>query len=39
VREDASQLGDLRRDFDFDQNPRQPLILPEHPETDLLPQP
>jgi phospholipase C len=39
VREDASQLGDLRRGFDFDQNPRQPLILPEHPETDLLPQP
>lgn len=39
VREDASQLGDLTRDFDFDQRPRRPLILPEHPITDLLPPP
>jgi phospholipase C len=39
VREDAPQLGDLRRDFDFDQEPRHPLILPEHPKTDLLPPP
>jgi phospholipase C len=37
VREDASQLGDLTNDFDFTQHPRRPLILPEHPTTDLLP--
>jgi phospholipase C len=39
VREEVQQLGDLRRDFDFDQSPRRPLILPEHPQTDLLPPP
>jgi phospholipase C len=39
VRENARQLGDLIRDFDFDQPPRQPLVLPEHPQTDLLPPP
>ena len=37
VRENAQQLGDLTRDFDFGQPPRQPLVLPEHPPTDLLP--
>ena len=37
VREEASQLGDLRRDFDFDQPVRAPLILPEHPKTALIP--
>jgi phospholipase C len=37
VRENAPELGDLTRDFDFDQHPRKPLILPEHPETDLIP--
>jgi phospholipase C len=37
VREKVSQLGDLREDFDFDQPPRPPLILPEYPQTDLLP--
>jgi phospholipase C len=37
VREDASQLGDLTRDFDFDQRPHKPIILPEHPKTDLIP--
>jgi len=31
VRENASQLGDLRQDFDFSQAPRRPLILDEHP--------
>jgi len=36
VRENAAELGDLTRDFDFDQHPRQPLILPEHPKTDLI---
>jgi phospholipase C len=39
VREDVAQLGDLRKDFDFDQHRRHPLILPEHPETGLLPPP
>lgn len=37
VRENAPELGDLTRDFDFDRPPRHPLILPEHPRTDLLP--
>ena len=31
VREASARLGDLRRDFDFSQRPRPPLILPEHP--------
>ncbi len=31
VREDAGQLGDLFRDFDFNQGARPPLVLPEHP--------
>jgi phospholipase C len=31
VRENASILGDLVREFDFAQKPRPPLILPEHP--------
>jgi phospholipase C len=35
VRENALQLGDLRKDFDFDQAPRPPLILPLMPWTDL----
>jgi phospholipase C len=35
VRENASVLGDLRGDFDFDQAPRAPLILAAHPHTDL----
>jgi hypothetical protein len=35
VRENATGLGDLRNDFDFDQTPLPPLILPEHPRTDL----
>ena len=36
VRENSPVLGDLARDFDFDQAPRKPLILPEHPKTDLI---
>jgi phospholipase C len=39
VRETAPDLGDLVKDFDFDQHPRQPLVLPENPETDLIPPP
>jgi phospholipase C len=31
VRENARILGDLRRDFDFSQRPRPPLVLSEHP--------
>jgi len=33
VREDVSILGDLRQDFDFNQQPRPPLILPTNPIT------
>jgi phospholipase C len=31
VREAAPQLGDLSADFDFDQPPRPPLVLPTNP--------
>jgi len=31
VRENARILGNLARDFDFDQKPRPPLLLPLHP--------
>jgi phospholipase C len=31
VRENAAILGDLRKDFDFSQKPRAPLILSTHP--------
>ena len=34
VREDVPQLGDLRRAFDFTQEPRPPLILDPHPNAD-----
>ncbi len=33
VRENAPGLGDLRRDFDFRQRPRKPLLLPVRPEN------
>jgi len=36
VREDTSILGNLVNDFDFDQKPLPPLVLPEHPKTDLI---
>jgi len=39
VRENQSQLGGLARDFDFNQQPRAPLILPVRPKTDLVPSP
>jgi phospholipase C len=32
VRENAKILGDLRKDFDFSQTPRKPLILKLHPK-------
>ena len=31
VRESAKTLGNLAHDFDFDQKPRRPVILPLHP--------
>ena len=31
VRENARKLGNLMRDFNFDQPPRKPLLLPLHP--------
>jgi phospholipase C len=36
VRENAPQLGDLANDFDFSQPPAPPLLLPIHPQSDLL---
>ena len=36
VRENVPQLGDLVNDFDFNRRPLPPLILPEHPKTDLI---
>lgn len=35
VRENVGALGDLARDFDFNQPPRPPVILPVHPTTTL----
>jgi phospholipase C len=34
VREDSPQLGDLSLDFNFEQRPRPPLLLPTNPPTD-----
>jgi phospholipase C len=31
VRENDPQVGDLAHDFDFSQQPRPPVLLPEHP--------
>jgi phospholipase C len=35
VREDVRILGDLRKDFDFTQAPRPPVLLPVRPHTTL----
>jgi phospholipase C len=35
VREKAKHLGDLLSEFNFDQTPLSPVILPVHPATDL----
>jgi phospholipase C len=35
VRESLKASGDLALDFNFNQSPRPPLILPTHPKTDL----
>jgi phospholipase C len=37
VRENVTILGDLVKDFDFDQSPRPPLLLPVDSTTDLVP--
>jgi phospholipase C len=36
VRENAPQLGNLIRDFNFNQSPRPPVLLPVRPKTDLI---
>ena len=35
VRENVAILGDLAADFDFNQSPRPPTVLPVHPHTTL----
>jgi phospholipase C len=35
VREELPILGDLAEEFNFDQPPRKPMILPVHPKTTL----
>jgi phospholipase C len=35
VRENAVQLGDLISEFDFNQKPHPPMLLPTRPETDI----
>jgi phospholipase C len=35
VRENAKALGDVTREFDFNQKPRKPHLLPVHPKTTL----
>jgi phospholipase C len=39
VRETSPALGNLIKDFDFNQQPGSPLILPVCPTTDLTPKP
>ena len=34
VREDESILGNMVNDFDFNQAPRAPMLLPTNPPTD-----
>jgi hypothetical protein len=36
VRENAAVLGDLQNEFDFNQAPLPPTILPVEPQTDLV---
>jgi phospholipase C len=36
VREEVKILGDLKNDFDFNQKPSTPLILPERAHTDMI---
>ena len=37
VRENAPQLGDLAKDFDFNQVPRSPMLLPVQPVRTIVP--
>jgi phospholipase C len=37
VRENAKVLGSLVKDFNFNQPPRAPILMPLHPHTDLIP--
>ncbi len=37
VRENVAILGNLTSDFDFNQSPRAPEVLPVNPQTDLVP--
>jgi phospholipase C len=39
VREEVTILGDLRKEFDFSQEPIAPLILPEYPEPGAASEP
>jgi phospholipase C len=39
VRESNPLLGNLMNDFDFNQPPRAPVVLPQCPTTDLTPTP
>jgi len=36
VRENSPKLGNLMKDFDFSQQPRQPMVLPVQPKTTLV---
>jgi len=36
VRENVSILGNLKKDFNFKQKPRKPVLLPVQPKTDLI---
>jgi hypothetical protein len=36
VREKEPQLGNLIRDFNFNQSPRAPVLLPVEPKTDFI---
>ncbi len=36
VRENVRQLGNLLQEFNFNQTPRKPMLLPVHPKTDLI---
>jgi len=35
VREEEKILGNMTNDFNFDQSPRAPVVLPVHPKTTL----
>jgi hypothetical protein len=39
VRENLPELGDMTSEFDFNQSPTRPVVLPVCPATDLTPPP